>query len=84
MLGKLLDYEVNNKEIILKYEKNEAIITIINDGVVNFFVPFYRKERNSKAVENLNLESSSLSVEKIKDTLNIVTEKLKIVVNDDF
>lgn len=84
MLGKLLDYEVNNKEIILKYEKNEAIITIINDGVVNFFVPFYRKERNSKAVENLNLESSSFSVEKIKDTLNIVTEKLKIVVNDDF
>ncbi len=84
MLGRLLGYEVNNKEITLKYEEYEATITIINDGVINFFVPFHRKERNSKAVENLNIESSSFSVEKTEDALNILTEKLKIVVNDDF
>ena len=43
MLGRLLGYEVNNKEITLKYEEYEATITIINDGVINFFVPFHRK-----------------------------------------
>lgn len=84
MFGKLLSYEVNNKEIKIQYEKIEATVTVINDGVVNFFVPIHRKERNSKAVENLNLESSKFSVEKNENTLNISTEKLKVVINDDF
>ena len=84
MLGRLLKYEVNNKEIKLKYEKKEATITIINDGVINFFIPFHRKEKNSKAVENLNLGSSNFSIEKIENTLNIITEKLKIIVSDNF
>lgn len=43
MLGRLLGYEVNNKEIRLKYERNEATITIINDGVVNFFCSISQK-----------------------------------------
>lgn len=84
MFGKLLGYEVNNKEIKIQYEKIEATITVINDEVINFFVPLHRKERNSKAVENLNLRNSNFSVEKNENTLNIATEKLKIVINDDF
>ncbi|WP_411167613.1 glycoside hydrolase family 31 protein [Clostridium sp. MB05] len=84
MFGKLLNYEVNNKEITIKYENSEAVITIINDEVINFFVPLHRKERNSKAVEKLILGNSSFSIEKTESSLNIETAKLKINIGDEF
>ena len=53
MLGKILGYEVNGNLILVNYKDIQCTVTMVNERVVNFFAPFFRKERNSKAVENL-------------------------------
>lgn len=84
MLERLLSYQVNNNKIILKYEKIEATISIINDAVINFFVPFYRKERNSKAVDKINYKDIDFTVEEKDSKIIIKTKKLILEINDDF
>ena len=51
MLGKLLNHSINNNKVVLNYEKKECTVTVVNENVINFFVPLFREERNSKAVE---------------------------------
>ena len=55
MLGKILGYEVNGNLILVNYKDIQCTVTMVNERVVNFFAPFFRKERNSKAVEILKL-----------------------------
>ena len=53
MFGKILSYEVNENLILVNYKDIKCTVTMINEAVVNFFAPVFRKERNSKAVERL-------------------------------
>ena len=39
MFGKILNYEVNEDKVLVNYEKIQSTITLINESVVNFFVP---------------------------------------------
>lgn len=84
MFGKLLGYEVNKNIIIVKYEEIEVNITIINDNVVNFFVPLYRKERNSKTVEEINYRNIDFSIEEKESNFILKTKNLILEINDDF
>ena len=57
---------------------------MINEAVVNFFAPVFRKERNSKAVERLKFEKFDFNVEMGEECLNIKTKLLDIKIYDDF
>lgn len=59
-MGKILNYEVNENIVLVNYKNIQCTVTIINDSVINFFVPIFRKERNSKAVENLKCKKINL------------------------
>ncbi|MDV4151788.1 glycoside hydrolase family 31 protein [Clostridium sp. AL.422] len=84
MLGRLLGHKVNSNVITLRYEKIETTISIINDKVINFFVPFYRKERKSKAIENIYYKHTDFSVEEKISSIIIKTKSLIIEINDEF
>ena len=47
MMGKILNYEVNENIVLVNYKNIQCIVTIINDSVINFFSHIFRKERNS-------------------------------------
>lgn len=83
-MGKILNYEVNENIVLVNYKNIQCTVTIINDSVINFFVPIFRKERNSKAVENLNCKKINFNIEKKDDYLNIKTAKLDVKIYDDF
>lgn len=84
MFGKIKGYEVNKNEITINYEKIQATISIINEGVINFFIPFHRKEKNSKAIEKINYRNTNFSIEECKSKIILKTNKLIVKIYDDF
>ncbi|WP_305085686.1 TIM-barrel domain-containing protein [uncultured Clostridium sp.] len=84
MFGKILNYEIIENKILVNYEKIQSTITVINDSVVNFFVPFHREERNSKVVENVLNDKVNFKVKYENNILNIKTDILDINVYDEF
>lgn len=83
--GIIKDFNLKDNLINIKFENTELFITIVRDDIVNFFIPCFRNERNSKAVENVDLENFNFTVkvEKLEDTLVIRTKLLVINVNDN-
>lgn len=84
MFGKILNYEVNEDKVLVNYEKIQSTITLINESVVNFFVPLHREERNSKAVEKVLNNKVKFEVKYDDEVLNIKTNVLSINIYDDF
>lgn len=84
MYGKLLDYKIVDNEIVINFKYRKAIITVINDNMINFFVPCYREERNSKAVETLKISKCRFKVEKSNEYISIHTEKIVVKIYDEF
>ena len=84
MFGKILNYEIVENRVLVNYEKIQSTITLINESVVNFFVPLHRKERNSKAVENVLNSKVKFEVKFDNEVLNIKTNVLSIDIYDDF
>ena len=84
MFGKILNYEVSENKVLLNYEKIQSTITLINESVVNFFVPIHREKRNSKAVENVLNSKVKFEVKYDDEVLNIKTNVLSINIYDDF
>ena len=83
-MGKILNYEVNENIVLVNYKNIQCTVTIINDSVINFFAPIFRKEKKSKAVENLKCKKINFNIEKKDDYLNIKTAKLDVKIYDDF
>ena len=84
MLGKLLNHSINNNKVVLSYENKECIVTIVNENVINFFVPLFREERNSKAVEKELDSNVEFTVESKENVLIITTKNLEIKIYDEF
>lgn len=82
--GKLLDYKVTNNDVEIKYENKEAFIKIISAEIINFFVPVLRKERNSKAVEEIFSSSCKFQIKQVENVIEISTEKLIVKIHDEF
>ena len=40
MMGKILNYEVNENIVLVNYKNIQCIVTIINDSVINFFCSY--------------------------------------------
>ena len=86
MFGKILNYEVNEDKVLVNYEKIQTTITFLDEGVVNFFVPLHREERNSKAVEKVLNKNNKVKFQVKFDSeiLNIKTSILNINIYNDF
>lgn len=84
MFGRLLSYSILGNKIELQFEKKPAFISVIRRDIVNFFVPLLREEKNSKAIENLEIEEVEYSVEVIPGGIEIDTKELLVRVFDNF
>ena len=51
MLGKRLDYQVEENKIHFFFEKEEAFLEVITESIMNVFVPYETKGHRSKAIE---------------------------------
>ena len=84
MIGKLINYTIENNIINLNYENNIAAITVVNKNVINFFISNDGRERNSKAVESFNFEKCNFSVCNENECVKITTDTLIVYIDDDF
>ena len=84
MLGKLLNHSINNNKVVLSYENKECIVTVVNENVINFFVPLFREERISKAVEKELDSDVEFSIESKDDVLIITTKNLEVKIYNEF
>ena len=55
MLGKRLDYQVEENKIHFFFEKEEAFLEVITESIMNVFVPYETKGHRSKAVSYTHL-----------------------------
>lgn len=84
LFGKLQSYEVKENDVSIKFENKEVVVKVVSTGIINFFVPLLRPERNSKAVDNLKITHSKFEVKSIENGIEIITEKLKVKIFDGF
>lgn len=84
MFGKILNYEVEKNKVLVNYENIKCTVTLVNERVINFFLPLHREERNSKAVENVLDNEVEFKVKYDNEILNIKTQVLSIDIYDDF
>ena len=50
-MGQLISYTQDENTFTLQYEKEQLIIKVIREDIINFFIPLRFKEHYSKAVE---------------------------------
>lgn len=79
MFGKIRNFKVNENIVKVEFENIEAKINIISPIIINFFVPNYRDEQNSKAIENLKIQHCRYEVDRYIDNITIKTDELIII-----
>ena len=84
MFGKIRNFKVNENIVKVEFENIEAKINIISPIIINFFVPNYRDEQNSKAIENLKIQHCRYEVDRYIDNITIKTDELIIKIYDEF
>ncbi|MDU4935191.1 MAG: glycoside hydrolase family 31 protein [Peptostreptococcaceae bacterium] len=85
MIGEIKDYLVNNNKIDIKFSEICASVEIINSDIINFFVPLFRKQKKSKAIENLIIEKNvEFKVEQFEKYIQINTKSLLVKIYDEF
>ena len=84
MFGKIRDFKLQDNIVKIKFEEIEVKINIINSSIINFFVPSFRDEQKSKAIENLVVENCKYEVLRKENHIQIVTEILTVKIYDEF
>lgn len=84
MFGKILNFTKDKNIVTINYEKIEVKLNIISPSIINFFVPNFRNEQNSKAIEDLKVIDCEFIVEKENDYIKIKTELLTLKIYDCF
>ena len=47
MLGKIINYIIEKNVVKINFENGSSYVKIINDEIINFFIPNVSEERNS-------------------------------------
>lgn len=84
MWGKIKDCKVGDNIIEVEFEKIVAKINVISPSIINFFVPTFRNEQKSKAIENLQIKKCKYDLIKETNHIKILTEELVVKIYDDF
>lgn len=82
--GKIISYVRSGNQVRAAFEKQQVIMEIIKEDIVNFLVPMRSEEHVSKAVEGEKSVPTDFSAEMTDGILTIETGKLKIEIRDDF
>ena len=54
MLGKIINYNIEKNVVKINFENGSTYVKVINDEIINFFIPNVSDEHNSKALDKLN------------------------------
>lgn len=84
MFGKIVSYRQEGNIINIDFEHRRGRVEVITDNIINVFSPFKYKDHFSRAIENLNINVSSLLVERKDSYIEVKTEELVVRVYDDF
>ena len=82
--GKLISYLSSGNQIQISFEKQQVIVEVITDEIINFFVPTWSKDHRSKAIEGDKKKPTVFSTGMEKECLVISTDKLVVRIKDDF
>ncbi|MDD6770301.1 glycoside hydrolase family 31 protein [Inconstantimicrobium porci] len=84
MLGKIVNYIIEKNVVKINFENGSTYVKIINDEIINFFIPNVSEERNSKAIDKLNYKETKFSVRFIGQLLTISTKSLVVKIYAGF
>ena len=84
MLGKIINYIIEKNVVKINFENGSSYVKIINDEIINFFIPNVSEERNSKAIDKLNYKETKFSVRFIGQLLTISTKSLVVKIYAGF
>lgn len=84
MFGKIKDFNVIENIVKVEFENIEVKVNIVSPSIINFFVPNFRDEQDSKAIEDLKIRHCKYEVERCIDNITIKTDELIIKVYDEF
>ena len=84
MLGKIVNYIIEKNVVKINFENGSSYVKIINDEIINFFIPNVSEERNSKAIDKLNYKETKFSVRFIGQLLTISTKSLVVKIYAGF
>lgn len=84
MFGKIVSYSQEGNIINIDFEHRRGSVEVIRDNVINIFSPFKYEDHFSRAIENLNINVLSLSVERKSLYIEVKTDELVVRVYDDF
>ncbi|MGL5346465.1 MAG: glycoside hydrolase family 31 protein [Peptostreptococcaceae bacterium] len=84
MFGKIKGFDVKGSLVAVQYENIEVRINVISPSIINFFVPNFRDEQNSKAVENLQIKDYKFNVVHSEEYIELTTDTLTIKIYDEF
>ena len=84
MFGKIKDFNVIENIVKVEFENIEVKVNIVSPSIINFFVPNFRDEQDSKAIEDLKIRYCKYEVERCIDNITIKTDELIIKVYDEF
>lgn len=82
--GKLLEFEVNESEVKVAFEKETAYFTVVRDEIVRVYVPFFDTACKSKAIEKNPCVPVTFTVEKEEEAVVIRTNQVMVKIQDDF
>ena len=75
--GEIKKYTREDNKITIEFENQIVIVEVINDYIINFFSPLCRKERNSKAVENIKYDNRYIRYKNPKRKLSAAIKNFK-------
>ena len=84
MLGKRLDYQVEENKIHFFFEKEEAFLEVITESIMNVFVPYETKGHRSKAIEGEKAVRTDFEVKDCGSYVSVATKQLEARVYDGF
>jgi alpha-glucosidase len=84
MPGKILKIARTTNKVEIDFENTKGIIEIISPWVINVFMPIKYQDHFSRAVEDLKPIECSFEVVENNGEVVVTTEKLKIVVHENF
>ena len=82
MLGKRLDYQVEENKIHFFFEKEEAFLEVITESIMNVFVPYETKGHRSKAIEGEKAVRTDFEVKDCGSYVSVATKQLEARVYD--
>ena len=77
MLGKRLDYQVEENKIHFFFEKEEAFLEVITESIMNVFVPYETKGHRSKAIEGEKAVRTDFEVKDCGSYVSVATKQLE-------